>query len=390
MFSHSTTNKLCNSADEAIRGLKDGATISVGGFGLCGIPENLIEALLTKGTKDLTVYSCTAGTDDFGLGLLMKSKQIKRVISTYVGENPVFEKQYLSGELEVELMTQGTLAERLKAGASGIPAFYTPAGYGTLMETGGFPIKLDKDGKTPLIISEPREVRLFDGKPHLMEYALRTDFALIKGWKADTKGNIIFRGSARNFNPDMAKAAHCTIAEVEEIVEAGELDPDHIHLPGIYVDKLIQGEKYEKRIERLALKTDEGFTINGQPGSQQESRLRIARRGAEEVKDGMYVNLGLGIPTIVSHVIDPRVKVEWQSEIGVLGVGPYPRAGEEDSDIVNARKETITTIPGTTFLSSTESFLLMRGNHLDLTMIGGMQVSKDGDLANWIVPGQKV
>mgnify|MGYP002621380038 FL=1 len=246
---HSTIKKILNSADEAVSIIQDGASIMAGGFGLCGIPENLIAALVRKNVKDLTVISNNCGTEDFGLGLLLKNKQIKRMIGSYVGENKNFEQQYFKGELEVELMPQGTMAERVRAAGAGIPAFYTPAGFGTIVQNGGFPIKLAKDGKTPLILSEPKEVRIFNGRPYLMETALTADFAIIKGYKADTKGNMTFRRSARNFNPDFAQAARITIAEVEEIVPAGTLDPDEIHLPGIYVDRLIKGEKYEKRIE---------------------------------------------------------------------------------------------------------------------------------------------
>jgi len=389
-YNHSSVNKIYKSSEEAVKDFKDNSSVLVGGFGLCGIPENIIAALVKKGTKGMTVISNNCGVEDFGLGLLLNNKQIKRMVGSYVGENKNFEQQYLTGELEVELLPQGTMAERVRAGGFGIPAFYTPAGYGTLVQNGGFPIKLAKDGKTPLIVEEPKEVRVFNGRPYLMEYGLKTDYALIKGWKADTKGNMVFRRSARNFNPDMAKAAHCTIAEVEEIVPAGTLDPDEIHLSGIFVDRLVQGEKYEKRIEKSIIGLHDGFSINGVKQKEQAVRLRIAKRAALEIENGMYVNLGIGIPTIVPQVMDPSIQVEWQSEIGLIGIGPYPKADQIDPDVINAGKETITTIPGTAFFSSSESFGIMRGSHLNVTMIGGMQVSKTGDLANWIIPGKKV
>lgn len=222
-----------SSFEEAVAGIEDGMTIMVGGFGLVGIPENLIMALRDKGVKDLTVISNNCGVDDWGLGLLLQNKQIKKMISSYVGENKEFERQFLNGELEVDLVPQGSLSEKIRAGGAGIPAFYTPAGVGTP-------------------IAEGREIREFNGKKYMLEEALTADFSLIRAWKADTHGNLVFRKTARNFNPMMAAAGKITIAEVEEIVEAGELDPDQIHTPGIYVQGIIQGVQ-QKRIERLTV-----------------------------------------------------------------------------------------------------------------------------------------
>jgi len=222
--------KIYKSADEAITDVCDGATIMFGGFGLCGIPENLIAALKKKGTKNLTCISNNAGVSDFGLGLVMANHQIKKMIASYVGENDIFEKQFLSGELEVELCPQGTFSERIRAGGAGIPAFYTATGVGTL-------------------VAEGKETKTFDGRVYLMERALKADFAFVKAWKGDSYGNLIYRKTTRNFNPMMATAAKVTIAEVEEIVPLGSLEPDQIHTPGIYVKRLIKGEKYVKRIE---------------------------------------------------------------------------------------------------------------------------------------------
>jgi 3-oxoacid CoA-transferase/3-oxoacid CoA-transferase subunit A len=227
-------NKVVFGAEEAVRDIKDNSTLMLGGFGLCGIPENCIQALLHKGVKGLTCISNNAGVDDFGIGLLLKTRQVKRMISSYVGENAEFERQLLSGELEVELIPQGTLAERVRAGGAGIPAFYTPAGVGTE-------------------VAEGKEVREYDGKLYLLEEWLRADFAIVKAWKGDTSGNLIYRGTARNFNPMMATAGRITIAEVEELVPAGELDPNLIHTPGIYVQRIFQGKNYEKRIEQRTL-----------------------------------------------------------------------------------------------------------------------------------------
>jgi 3-oxoacid CoA-transferase subunit A len=223
-------NKVVKNAEVAVADIPDNAILMFGGFGLSGIPENCISAILKKGIKNLTCISNNAGVDGFGLGLLLKTKQIKKMISSYVGENEEFERQLLSGELEVDLIPQGTLAERIRAGGSGIPAFFTPAGYGTE-------------------VAEGKEVREFEGKMYLMESWLRSDFSLVKAWKGDTAGNLIFRGTARNFNPMMAAAGKITIAEVEELVQAGELDPNHIHTPGIFVTRIFQGKDYEKRIE---------------------------------------------------------------------------------------------------------------------------------------------
>ena len=224
-------NKVVKSADEAIRDIRDHATLMLGGFGLCGIPEQSIQAILRKGIKGLTCISNNAGVDEFGIGLLLKTRQVKKMISSYVGENEEFERQLLSGELAVELIPQGTLAERIRAGGAGIPAFYTPAGVGTE-------------------VAEGKETREFNGKVYLMEKWLRADFSLVKAWKGDTLGNLIYRGTARNFNPMMAAAGTITIAEVEELVPIGTLDPNCIHTPGIYVHRIFQGEKYEKRIEQ--------------------------------------------------------------------------------------------------------------------------------------------
>lgn len=225
-------NKVVRNADEAIKGIADGMTLMVGGFGLCGIPENSIKALLQSGVKGLTCISNNAGVDDFGLGLLLKNRQIHKMISSYVGENAEFERQLLAGELEVELIPQGTLAERCRAGGAGIPAFFVPAGYGSE-------------------VAEGKEVREFNGKPHLLELALTADFAIIKAWKGDSHGNLIYRHTANNFNQAMAMAGKITIAEVEELVPEGTLDPNFIHTPGIFVQRIFQGSDYEKRIERL-------------------------------------------------------------------------------------------------------------------------------------------
>lgn len=229
-------NKKVNNAPEALQGVQDGMTLMLGGFGLCGIPEKSIEELLRLEVKNLTCISNNAGVDDFGIGLLLQKRQVKKMISSYVGENAEFERQLLTGELEVDLIPQGTLAERIRAGGAGIPAFYTPAGYGTE-------------------VGEGKETRAFDGKMYLLESWLKADFAFVKAWKGDTAGNLIYKGTARNFNPMMAMAGKITVAEVEELVPAGELDPNMIHTPGIFVQRIFQGADYEKRIEQRTVRT---------------------------------------------------------------------------------------------------------------------------------------
>ena len=228
-------NKVVDNVTEACKGIEDNMTIMLGGFGLCGIPEKCINALTETGINDLTCISNNAGVDDFGLGLLLQTRQIKKMIASYVGENDEFERQMLSGELEVDLVPQGTLAERCRAAGAGIPAFFTPAGYGTE-------------------VAEGKEVREFNGKPHVLEYAFDAPFAFVKAWKGDKAGNLIFKGTARNFNPMMAMAGKITVAEVEELVEVGELDPNSIHVPGIFVQRIFQGTDYEKRIEQRTVR----------------------------------------------------------------------------------------------------------------------------------------
>lgn len=361
-------NKVFKNAGEALRDVvRDGMTIAAGGFGWVGLPENLIAAIRDSGVRDLTVVSSNAGSADFGLGILMQARQIRKMIASHIGGNTIFEQQYLSGEMEVEFVPQGTLAERLRAGGAGIPAFYTRTACGTLLGKG-------------------KEVKTFGGTEYVLEEGIRPDLAIVRAWKADRAGNLVYRKTARNFNPACAMSARLTMAEVEEIVETGELDPETIHTPGIYVDRIIQGTNYEKPIKWRTVRGQEHEVVKG----FSPRREWMAKAAVKHLGDARYVNLGLGIPTLVADYVPDGMSIFLHGENGVLGIGPFPEEEELDPELINAGAQTVTVRPGASFFDSVQSFDMVRGGHLDVSVLGGMEVSRFGDLANWLVPEKMV
>jgi len=360
-------------------GLRDGMTVLCGGFGICGIPQTLFDAISKSDVRQLTCVSNNGGLNDWGLGVLFQNKQVSRLVCSFLGRNTVLESQYLAGDIEIEFCPQGSIAERLRAAGAGIPAFYTRTGVGTLIQHGGVPMRYEKDGSIALL-SQPRHVGTFDGMEYIMETALRGDLSLVKAWKADEFGNLVFKGTAMNYNPDVAQAAKYTIAEVEEVVPVGELKPEEIHLPGAYVQSVVLSTS-PKKFEVVTMRKEGKSSSDG-------VREIIAKKVAEEIKPGMVVNLGVGIPTLTANYITSS-DIWLQSENGLLGIGPYPMEEELDPDLINAGKETVTMIPGSSTFSSSESFAMIRGGHVDMTVLGALQVGSNGDVANWLIPGKK-
>ncbi|KAH7311861.1 putative coenzyme A transferase [Rhexocercosporidium sp. MPI-PUGE-AT-0058] len=380
-------NKICDSAQEAIKDMKGSTTLLVGGFGFSGVPNSLINALRDrKDLQDFTVVSNNAGMPGVGLGQLLETRQISKMIASFIGENKAFEKMYISGDLALELTPQGTMAEKCAAGAAGVPAFYTPAAYGTIVQTGELPVRYNPDG-TVAIMSKPKETREFNGKAYVMEESIFGDYAFVKVHKADRMGNCTFRLAQNNFNEAMGKNAKITLVEADEIVEVGEIKPENVHLQGVYVTKVIKSTE-EKKIEKLTFKKSKADLKDAVGASGTTSRERIIKRAAKEFTDGMVVNLGIGMPLITPAFLEPGIEVVLQSENGILGMGGYPEPGQEDPDLINPGKETVTLASGASLFGSHESFGMIRAGRVDLTMLGALQVGMYGDLANFMLPGK--
>jgi len=372
--------KIYEHAQDAVEDIRHRSSICIGGYGACGVPENLVKALSELGSYDLHVYSLSAAIPDFGVNLLLKNRQVKKLSTSHIGHNKLLNSLYMSGELELEMLPDGTLTSKVRSGGAGIPGFYIRTGVDTVVEEGNYPLKYLPGGKRVEIYSTGKEKRRFEKVDCLFEESILPEFAFVKAWKADTAGNLIYKRTAKNINPDIATCARVTIAEVEEIVPEGELDPDEIDTSSIFVKRLIKGENYQKPIVP--------FGENEDPNNPAyKSKCLIAKRASKELEDGMYVHLGLGMPYLVSNYVPEEKTIFFHSTPGVLGMWTKAEGDSLDPDIIDSNHENIKLAPGSACFSANTSMDMIRAGHLDLVMSGALEVSQNGDLSNWVVPG---